>query len=529
MFKRLLLLIALLLLCASANAQEHFNGSLFDETTPAPSPTPVEIASRSQRAFVAALLQSGGSASSPYADYFRPKSTQPVACGSGQQGRVWFDSSVAKTFKGCNGTAWQAFVTSGATLPATATQGDLLYGSAANVYSNLAKNTSATRYLSNTGTSNNPAWAQVDLSNGVTGDLPFANLTQGSALSVLGVTGNATADFASIAAGTDNQVLRRSGTSLAFGAVNLASSNAVTGALLAANGGTGLSALGSALQQLRVNAGATALEYFTASSGITNSAASGVVPVTIDGSGNLGASRLVDGGTSLDVNNAGGNIFNISYNNLNPSFKAGDVAGNGNATRIVLTDSAKSIFIQALGQAYFGDADGLVNLTYLYVDDTDKEIEANTSGTFKAGDAQAGGNSTLFTINDTAKTLTSAASTESLTIDGTAHTASIAAATSIGLAAPTVKVSGTVTAGGTTGAQTINKSAGSVNFAAAATSLVVTNSTVTTSSIIICTVATNDATLKSVQCVAGTGSFTMFGNAAAAAETRVNFWVITPQ
>ena len=47
--------------------------------------------------------------------------------------------------------------------------------------------------------------------------LGFANLAQGSALSVLGVTGNATADNASIAAGTDHEVLRRSGTSVAFG------------------------------------------------------------------------------------------------------------------------------------------------------------------------------------------------------------------------------------------------------------------------------------------------------------------------
>lgn len=125
-----------------------------------------------------------------------------------------------------------------ASLPAIV-QGDLWYGSAAGVISALAKNTTATRYLANTGTSNNPAWAQVDLSNGVTGDLPFANLTQGSALSVLGVTGNATADNASIAAGSDHQVLRRSGTAVAFGALNLAQSAAVTGALGTANGGFG--------------------------------------------------------------------------------------------------------------------------------------------------------------------------------------------------------------------------------------------------------------------------------------------------
>ena len=65
--------------------------------------------------------------------------------------------------------------TSGASIPAVV-QGDLLYGSASNVLSALAKNTSATRYLSNQGTSNNPSWNQVSLANGVTGSLPVNNL-----------------------------------------------------------------------------------------------------------------------------------------------------------------------------------------------------------------------------------------------------------------------------------------------------------------------------------------------------------------
>ena len=84
----------------------------------------------------------------------------------------------------------------------------------------------------------------------------------------------------------------------------------------------------------------------------------------------------------------------------------------------------------------------------------------------------------------------------------------------------------TVTTGGTTGAQTINKNAGSVNFAAADASKVVTNDRVSASSIIVATVATNDATMKSVQAVAAAGSFTLYANVAATAETRVNFLVI---
>lgn len=76
----------------------------------------------------------------------------------------------------------------------------------------------------------------------------YAKLQQGTALSVLGVTGNATANLADIAAATDNQVMRRSGTAIAFGAVNLASSDAVTGDLPLANltQGSALSVLGVA-------------------------------------------------------------------------------------------------------------------------------------------------------------------------------------------------------------------------------------------------------------------------------------------
>lgn len=55
------------------------------------------------------------------------------------------------------------------------TQGDLLYGASGNAWSKLAKNTSSTRYLSNTGTNNDPAWAQIALATGVSGILPVAN------------------------------------------------------------------------------------------------------------------------------------------------------------------------------------------------------------------------------------------------------------------------------------------------------------------------------------------------------------------
>ena len=65
----------------------------------------------------------------------------------------------------------------------TISQGDIIYGSGSDTPAVLPKSASATRYLSNTGTSNNPAWAQVNLANGVTGNLSPNNLAGGTGAS----------------------------------------------------------------------------------------------------------------------------------------------------------------------------------------------------------------------------------------------------------------------------------------------------------------------------------------------------------
>ena len=74
---------------------------------------------------------------------------------------------------------------SSATYPSSVNQGDLLYASAANSIQSLVKNTTATRYLANTGASNAPNWDQVNAANGITGLLPVAN----GGLASTGLTG----------------------------------------------------------------------------------------------------------------------------------------------------------------------------------------------------------------------------------------------------------------------------------------------------------------------------------------------------
>lgn len=85
----------------------------------------------------------------------------------------------------------------------------------------------------------------------------------------------------------------------------------------------------------------------------------------------------------------------------------------------------------------------------------------------------------------------------------------------------------TVTAGGTTGNQTINKAAGTVNIAAGQSAITVTNSLVVVGSIIVCVVRTADATLTFIKSVvAAAGSFVITCNANATAETSIGFAIV---
>jgi len=91
-------------------------------------------------------------------------------------------------------------------------QGDLLYASGTDNFVLLPKSTTATRYLANTGSSNNPQWDQINLANGVTGTLPFANGGTGE-------TSRQNAMDALAGAVTSGQYLRGNGTDVVMSAI----------------------------------------------------------------------------------------------------------------------------------------------------------------------------------------------------------------------------------------------------------------------------------------------------------------------
>ena len=97
----------------------------------------------------------------------------------------------------------------------------IMQGNGAGAVTGIANSATVGQVLRVTGT-DTYAWGALDLADADarTGRLPFANIAQITARSVWGVTGNATADGASIQ-GTADQVLRvnTGGTALAFGTV----------------------------------------------------------------------------------------------------------------------------------------------------------------------------------------------------------------------------------------------------------------------------------------------------------------------
>lgn len=80
----------------------------------------------------------------------------------------------------------------------------------------------------------------------------------------------------------------------------------------------------------------------------------------------------------------------------------------------------------------------------------------------------------------------------------------------------------------TTGNRTVNKVCGINAFAANATAITITNSFVTATSVLNCTLQTNDATATLKNCTPAAGSFTATITAAATGTTKLGWCVMTP-
>lgn len=119
----------------------------------------------------------------------------------------------------------------------------------------------------------------------------------------------------------------------------------------------------------------------------------------------------------------------------------------------------------------------------------------------------------------------------SSTVSGAGFTTYFAAPPSIGTTTPgivkTSNLQATYTdSSGTPGSVTNNSPRGRAAFAAAGTSVVVTNSLVAATSTVLVQLGGADATLTSVRVTAAAGSFTVTGNAAATGITPFDFLVI---
>ncbi len=106
------------------------------------------------------------------------------------------------------------------------------------------------------------------------GSIARAALASGAARSVIGRGAGSSGAVADIAAGSDHQVLRRAGSTLAFGALSIGQNAAVSGQLRVQNGGTGASTAEGARSNLGLGNAAEATL-----SGSATDATEGRVPV----------------------------------------------------------------------------------------------------------------------------------------------------------------------------------------------------------------------------------------------------------
>lgn len=183
-----------------------------------------------------------------------------------------------------------------------------------------------------------------------------ALLRDSAGLSVIGRAANSAGDPADITATTDHHVLRRSGTTIGWGPVNLGQANATTGQLPVNKGGTGLSTLASG-SYLTGN-GTAAVTLRTPAqvwSDIGPTARATAQTWSAAQTFNAGVFGLVSGPPAMYVNLTGNpQNINLNFNN-NQVFELG--ASNAGTTNLTFTTANVSRVVY-LG--YIGGAAGRV-------------------------------------------------------------------------------------------------------------------------------------------------------------------------
>lgn len=179
--------------------------------------------------------------------------------------------------------------------------GDVLFADSTTTFARLAKDTGSTRYLSNTGASNVPAWAQVSLVTGVTGILPGGNGGSGNAF--FSVTGPTTTLRAFTLPDADATILT-SNTVVSAAQGGTGQTTYAVGDLLYASGATALSKLAAvAVGRVLVSAGVTTAPAWSVSPSLTS--------ITVTGAASVAAITLPSQ-SILDASNPPATVFSGS-------------------------------------------------------------------------------------------------------------------------------------------------------------------------------------------------------------------------